>query len=157
EAVAIDVTGAADGPAAVIEPPLAVEAEAVGAVERTELDGGGKPAGLAEHHVGRSRTGAVRVCLRCADDQVIEAVAVDVTGTADGPPAHVVPRLAIEAEAVGAVERAERDRRGKPAGLAEHHVARPGTEVVRIGIRRADDQVVEAVAVDVAGTADGKA
>src|SRR5690606_40102645 len=130
----VDVARSVDRIAAEIADGQAVEAEAVGAIERAELDGGGEPAGLAEHHVARSARRTVRIGIGCADDQVVEAVAIDVTGAADGPAAVIEPPLAVEAEAVGAVERTELDGGGKPAGLAEHHVARSRTGAVRVCI-----------------------
>ena len=77
---------------------------------RREIDVGGKARGLAEHHVARA--GMSLPCgsaQRSADDQVGEAVAVDVAGRGDRAAAVVARRRAAELEAVAAVE-ASRDR-----------------------------------------------
>ena len=66
----------------------------------------------------------------------------------------VIGRHAAELEAVGAVEGGEVEIGAEARGLAEHHIARPGMAPMRIGAVGADDQVGEAVAVDVAGRGD---
>ena len=89
-----------------------------------------------EHHVARAGTVAVRIGAEGADDQVVEAVAVDVARRGDREAAAVARRLAADLEAVAAVEARQVDVRGEAAGLAEHHIARAGTGAVRIGARR---------------------
>ena len=69
------------------------------------------------------------------------------------PAAIVNGRLAADLEAVAAVEGGRQvEIGGEARGLAEHHIARPGTAMSAAA--RPDDQVVEAVAVDVAGRGD---
>ena len=58
-----------------------------------------------------------------ADDQIVEAVAVDVARRRDRDAAEVVRRRAAEPEAVAAVEAREIDVGGEARCLAEHHVA----------------------------------
>ena len=92
-------------PAEATERPLkstvrrAAELEAVGAVERREVDIGGEARGLAEHHIARAGKAAVRVGAVGADDHVGEAVAVDVAGRGDRAAAGR-RRRAAELEAV---------------------------------------------------------
>ena len=85
-----------------------------------------------------------------ADDQVGEAVAVDVAGRRDRNAALVDGRHAAELETIRAIESREVEIGAEARGLAEHHVARSGHAAVWIGPFGADDQVGEAVAVDVA-------
>ena len=85
---------------------------------------GGEARGLAEHHIARARIVAVRVGEGSADDQVGEAVAVDVARRGDRPAAAVARRHAAELEAVAAVEARQVEVRRKARGLAEHHIAR---------------------------------
>ena len=85
-----------------------------------------KPDGLAEHHIARAGIDAVRIGSPGADDQVGEAVAVDVAGRGHRDAALVARRRAAELEAGRAVERREIDVGGKARSLAEHHVARAG-------------------------------
>ena len=154
EAVAVDVARRGDRAAALVVRRHAAELEAVAAVEAREIEVGGKARGLAEHHIARAGIGAVRIGTAGADDQVGEAVAVDVAGRGDRAAAAVIRRHAAELEAVAAVEAREVEVGGKARGLAEHHIARARIGAVRIGPVGADDQVGEAVAVDVARRGD---
>ena len=89
-----------------------------------------------------------------ADDQVGEAVAVDVAGRGDRAAAVVVGRHAAELEAVAAVEGWRgRDWRRSPRPCRTPHSS-PRNRSHSDRHRRADDQVGEAVAVDVAGRGD---
>ena len=126
EAVAVDVAGRGDREAAVVTGRHAAELEAVGAVEGGEVEVGGEARGLAEHHVARPGIGSVRIGTAGADDQVVEAVAIDVAGRGDREAALVIGRHAAELEAVGAVEGGEVEVGAEARGLAEHHIARPG-------------------------------
>ena len=154
EAVAVDVARRGDRDAAEVAGRHAAELEAVGAVEGGEIEVGAEARGLAEHHVARAGMAAVRIGPEGADDQVGEAVAIDVAGRGDRAAAVVAGRHAAELEAVRAVEGGEVEIGAEARGLAEHHIARPGVASVRIGVVGADDQVGEAVAVDVAGRGD---
>ena len=88
---------------------------------------------------------------RAPDDDVGDAVAVDVAGAAHRDAGIVPTADAVEDEAVGAVEIRELKAGREPATASEDHVA--GALVAhapRIDIGRAYDHVVDAVAVDVA-------
>src|SRR5258705_271476 len=61
----------------------------------------------------------------------------------------VVPRLAGDVEAVGAVQGRQVEVGGKARGLAEHHVARARAAAVGVGSEGADDDIAEAVAVHI--------
>src|SRR5262245_33752657 len=128
--------------------------EAAGAAcDGGEVDLRRKARGLAEHDVAVARTGACvarTVTAVCPDDQVVEAVAVDVAGRGYGLAGPIVRILAMDDEAaVTGRDHGEVDRRPKAGSLAEHHVA-----VARIaaGVGRTvaavcpDDEIVEAVA-----------
>ena len=97
---------------------------------------------------------------RRADDEVVDAVAVDVAGAAHRAARVVVGIDAFEDEARAAVAARRREQAAqleggrKSARAAEHHVALAGSSLaVGVGTIRADDQVVDAVTVDVAGAA----
>ena len=131
---------------------------AVAGRDRGEVDLGREARGLAEHHVAVART--FRACCRGRrqsrpDDEVVEAVAVDVAGRGYPNAGYIGGVLAVDDEAaVAGRDRGEVDLRREARRLAEHHVAVAGT-VARvagaIGTGCPDDEVVEAVAVDVAG------
>ena len=107
----------------------------------------------AEDDVGGSRVRpSQRVRAVGADDDVRPPVAVDVARARDRPAGPVAGRRAVDPEAA-ATEGREVDLHRR--GLAEDHVG--GTRVlapVVVGARRADDDVAEAVTVDVTGGGD---
>ena len=113
--------------AAVVTGIDAVEAEAVGAVEAREIERGGKARSLAEHHIALARIGVpARIGARGADQDVVEAVAIDVPRRGDGLAAAVTGIDAVEAEAVGAVEAREIERRRQsPTPCRTPHSSRP--------------------------------
>jgi hypothetical protein len=71
---------------------------------------------LAENDIGFARIGAAIVAIACADDDVVEAVAVDVAGRGDTPARLVAGGIALDDEAVGRSEGGEVDGR-KAAAL----------------------------------------
>jgi len=101
---------------------------------------------LAEHHVAGA--GKAQGIIS-ADDHVGEPVAVDVAGRGDRAAGAIVG-CAAEREAVAAVEARQVDVGGEAGLPAEHHIAGAGFDSVRVGPELTDDQVGEAVAVDVA-------
>ena len=163
EAVAVDVAGGGDRAAGQVAGILADDDEAAAAGgDVGQVDGRAKAAGPAEHHVAVAGVGfdiARRVAALGADDQVVEAVAVDVAGRGDRDAGPVVAILAEDCQTAAAGgDGCQVDGRAKAARLAEDHVAVAGVIGLdiarRVAARRADDQVVEAVAVDVAGRRD---
>ena len=129
----------------------AVEAEAVAAIERGEIEARGKAASFAEHHIALPGTVVpVRIAFMGANDEIAKAVPIHVPGPGHRP-AAVVPKIdAVEAEAVAAIERGEIEARSKASRLAEHHKALPGTVIpVRSAERSADDKIAEAIAIHI--------
>src|SRR5262245_58802384 len=141
---------------------LAMDEEAaVAGRDRGEVDLRRKAASVTEHHVAVTRedagvAGAIAVA--SPDDEVVKAVAVDVTGRGYRKAGLIRRLLAMDDEAaVAGRDRAEVDLRRKPRGLAEHHVAVAcaGAGVVgTVAVQGSDDDVVEAVAVEIAGRGD---
>ena len=131
-----------------------------GAQMRDVIDGAADGA-RAEQHVavaGVDAGVAGAVAEPRPDDEVVEAVAVDVAGRGDRNAGLIGRVLAMDDEAaVAGRDGGEVDRGAEAAGLAEHHVAVAG-KVARVARARAgecpDDEVVEAVAVDVARRGD---
>ena len=96
----------------------AVEAKAVGAVEGREIEAGTEPRGSAEHDVALAGIRIpVSIGAGSADDDIAEAVAVDVPGRGDRAAAIVVRIDAVEAKAVGAVEDREVEAGANPEAL----------------------------------------
>ena len=135
-----------------------------------EIDRGAEPAGLAEHHIAvagivaraRRRAGTVGTgapMMRSSKPSPLMSPAEE-TEKPERSPASA-PWITKPPMPSGDVH--EIDRRAESARLAEHHIAVAGT--VARARRRAgtvgkvgpDDEVVEAVAVDVAGGGDRKA
>ncbi len=129
-----------------------------------EIDRRAKSAGLAEQHIAvaglgtraRRRTGTVGK--ERPDDKVVEAVAVDVPGGGNRNAGIIVRIRAVDHEAADAGgDVHEIDRRTESASVAEYHIAVAGFDA---GARRRagaiatgcpDDEVVEAVAIDISG------
>ena len=104
-----------------------------------EVDLRRKGAGVAEHDIAVARLGAGVAGRRrlCSDDEIVEAVAVNVAGQGHRPAGEIVRILAMDDEAaVAARDRSKVDLRRKAAGVAEHHVA----------VARLDACIVRAIA-----------
>ena len=120
---------------------------------RRALESRGSPRSRrgAEDHIALAGTAIPSPSApRGPDDQVIDAVAVDVARARDREPLRSSRVDPVEAEAVRAVER-RRDRgspRSRPR-CRRRRSSRRRCPSVGIGVRRPDDQVVDAVAVDV--------
>ena len=114
---------------------------------------------VAEHHVAVASLDPCivgTVALNNSDDEVVEAVAVDVAGRGHRPAGEITLVLAVDDEAaVAGRDGGEVDRGlNSDRGLAEHHVAvaRLLTGIVgATSTHGPDDEVVEAIPVDVAG------
>ena len=90
--------------------------------------------------------------VRCADERIVKAVAVQVACRTDESAALGVERLAIGAEAVTGGQPIEVDLLAEPVATAEEHVGLPGAEAVAAidaGVRNADDKVAHGVAIHV--------
>ena len=109
--------------------------------------------GLAEHHVAAADLPAgACVAPGCPNDQVSQAVAVDVARARHASAAEIVCALAVDHEAAAASsDRAQLDR---DAGcVAKHHIAATLLDAsVRGTTQGPDDQVGQTVAVDIART-----
>src|SRR4029453_19373166 len=99
----VEAAARGDRPAGLIARVLAMDDEAaVAGRDRGEVDRRRKGAGVAEHHVG---VACIVACVAgatatsCPDDEVIEAVAVDVAGRGDRKAGLVVHVLAMDDEA----------------------------------------------------------
>ena len=126
------------------------------AVERREIEARREAGGRAEHDVALAGVVlAVRDRRAGPDDQVVDAVAVDVARARDREAAVVVRVDPVEAEAVRC-RRAPRDR-GSPRSRRRCRRRRSSRRrrTCRPDRRRGpDDQVIDAVAVDVARARD---
>src|SRR3954454_6694273 len=128
---------------------------AVAGRDRGEVDLRRETGGLAEHHVAVARSVA-RVAGSIAklgsDNEVVEAVAVDVAGRGYPTAGYIGGILAVDDEAaVAGRDRGQVDLRREARRLAEHHVAVARAVACvagSIGTGCPDEEVVEAVAVD---------
>ena len=92
------------------------------------------------------------------DDEIVITVGIDVARAAHGNAQAIAGFRAIDAEAIGAVELVDIDDRIEFAFLAKDDVADARFRIVmRIAVRRAHDEIVETVAVDVARAAHRRA
>ena len=153
QAVTVHVTGGRYAGAAAVTAAFAIDDEAALA-QRHGREVHGRGACLAEHHVAAAgiRAADVGIAALGAYDQVHQAVAVDVAGRGHAGPTLVAGALAVDDKAAAAGgHRREFHRRS--ARLAEHHEA--AARVCAVGLVAfdgGDDEVGQAVAVDVART-----
>src|SRR5207248_336655 len=104
----------------------------------------------AKDHVAGPGGGVIRGGAVGPDEQVGEAVAIDIARRAHAAPGDVAGRFAVDLEAVVSVECREVELRGEAARLAKDHVAGPGERAMRGGVGGSDEQVDKAVAIDIA-------
>ena len=109
----------------------------------------------AVHDVACTGIGAIRVGVPGSDEQIVEAVEIDVARGSNGHACAARRDVAGDGKAVGPVERGKQNIGRKARGHAEHHIGHAGT--LGVGLWSPEYQVVEAVAVDVAGRGDGAA
>ena len=119
-------------PASIAETPkspsarMAGQAEAVAAVEARQRKRGRPAPASAEDDIGLAgKASPAGIGPERTDDDVVEAVAVYVTGARHEAAAAVGDGDAVEAEAVAAVEAGQGDVGGKASRLAEDDVAFP--------------------------------
>ena len=140
-AVAIDVTGDGHAAACKTTQVQALNDKALRAQVARQLDRCG--ARSAVHHIALAGFRLIREP-RCANNQIVQTVAIDVAAAADSPAAEVAAGNPIDDEA--AASQAGKIN-GSGTGTAEHHVAAPRAIS---GILRAHNDIGQSVAVDVA-------
>ena len=100
EAVAVDIARRGGRGAAAVKGIDAVEAEAVRAVERREVEARREAGGPSEHDVARARfVVPAGIGTESTDDEIGEAVAIDVSCRRDRSATRVTCIDAVEAEA----------------------------------------------------------
>ena len=113
--------------------------------------------GAAIEDIGLAGTVAAVVAAIGSDDQVVKAVAIDVPCRRDALAEIVTVCIPKNGEAlpggymVDIDDGATGDHRTEAGGLAEDHIGFAGIRTPVTGEWRPDDQVVEAVAIDVPG------
>src|SRR5207302_1798662 len=110
--------------------------------EAVQAQGGGEGSTVPEYHVCPPRSAPYPVR---SDDEVVEAIAVDVPRTADGLARRVILVGAVDGETIAPVESAESQGGREGATVPEYHVGLPGTSTAwrTAGCcRRPDDEVI---------------
>src|SRR5688572_20385307 len=155
EAIAVDVAGAADRPAAPFR-GRAGDLEALRGGEGGEIDVA-DAADLAVHHVRLA--GGIPLCIPRtpgADNNVVDAIAVDITGGPYGQPAVVVLGCAGDDRPLISAEDGEIDI-AQSTHLAIDHESLSGVgPAERVGAGRPEEEVGDAIAIEVAGLGDGR-
>src|SRR5262249_12024332 len=109
----------------------------------------------SEHHIGFAGVGCAVVAIAGADNHVVEAVTVHVTGRRDPTARLVANSVTLDHETLRRSERCEvdhlapTDQRAEATGTAEDHVGRAA--IGKTDFWRTDQQVVIAIAVHIAG------
>ena len=155
KAVAVDVAGRGNAPAGQVAVGIALDDEPVGRREAGKVDRG-EPCRFAEDDIGLAGIDAAIVAARRADDEVVKSVAIDVAGRRDAPARIVAGGIALDDEPVGRGEGGKVDR-AEPCRFAEDDIGLAGIAAAIVAVRGADDEVVIAVAVDVARRGDAEA
>ena len=136
---------------------LALDAKAGRAADVAQVEAGGK-VGPAEENVDRpdlGRAGARRTV--GGDEDVVIAVTVHVAGRADSVAGVAFGGDTVDGDTVSAIQIGQTEL-GCEGSAAEDDVGAAGIQLAAYGgVGRADDDVAEAVAVQVAGKADGRA
>ena len=110
KAIAIHIAGGGDSHAGTAKLLVTIEAKAGDAVQPREVDGGGKAACLAKHHIADADDKPVNQRGGSGtDDDVGIAITIHITGRGDGIAGPIITHCAFEAKAVGAVEAGEVD------------------------------------------------
>ena len=150
--VTVDITSGGNAVAAEVARGLAIDDKAaVACCDGGEVDGGG--VGFAEDHIGAPGTLArCRIAFEGTNDQISEAIAVDITGGGDPMAVAVARALPIDDEAASACcDGGEID--GGDVGFAEDHIEATGVGArFRVAETSAHEEIREAIAVDIAGT-----
>ena len=145
-AVAVDVAPAGHLDARLVAVGLAHE----GGAGQPQRHVRGQGVHAAEQHVGLAGVVGPVVAARCADHQVVVAVAVQVAGQGDSGAGVVVIALAVE----GGVGAAQGGAQGPAPGLTQDQVGLAGPAAPLVVLVGPDQEVVVAVSVDVPAAGD---
>ena len=111
----------------------------------------------AKQHIGLAGAAATVVATGRANDEIVEAVAIDVSGRRNAAARKVIGRITLDLEALRPGECAEvyhlasADVADVEGLRAEQHIGLAGLTATVITPRCADDHIIEAVAIEVAG------
>ena len=158
-AVAVHVAGGGHAPGAAAG--VAADREALGGGQAAEVDHGAavrtrrsETVLRPEDHVGTRPHSRAR---RAGNEEVGQPVAVDIPRRRNGDAGLVAGGCPLDHETPAGVEAVEVDHPAaaqpgsERAGAAEDHVGRARIRAARVHARRADEDIGEAVAIDVAG------
>ena len=152
EAVAIDIARRGDAATRQVACCIALDDEPVCRGEGGEIDIG-EPGRLAEDDIGFAGVGAAIVATGRANDDVVEAVTVDIACGRDAASEGIECGIALDDEAQARGERGQVDIGVEElaSSPAEDDIGLAGVAAAIVAERRADDDVVKAVAIDIAG------
>ena len=108
--------------------------------------GPGRPA--IDHIAGPGAVSAIRIGARRPDNQIVESVAIDIPRAADREPDIIIRHIALDHKTLVLCQGGKRDI-GQPDTTIDHK-SFPGTVATDIAAVRADDEIVEPVAIDIA-------
>jgi hypothetical protein len=149
--VAVDVAGAGDALACLIEGLVALNDESVAGGKTGQIDIGARRAQLAEDDIGLPGVAAGEVAAGRADNEVVDAVAIDVASRRDACTGKVRRGAALDREAVSGGQAPQIDIGARDPRLAEDDIGLSGKAPAIIIAGSADDQIVDPVAINVSG------
>ncbi|HMM68185.1 MAG TPA: hypothetical protein PKC03_14705 [Dokdonella sp.] len=151
ETVMVDVACSGNRSATEVVTGCTIHAEPVASVQRAERDICRKTV-AAKHDITAAAAGSIGIGKRRANEKIIEAVAIDIAGAGDRITTPVESGRAGQAKSVAAIKRRQIKAGDKTTDPAEYHEAATAETPVRVGEWRADQQIGDAIAVDIACT-----
>src|SRR5215207_2092603 len=143
EAVAVYVAAAGYAEARIVVCGASLDLEPHARSQTSQVDRS-KAGFLTEDDIGLARGRAAVVTKRRRNDNVVEAVAIDVARAGDAVACKVVATLTLDLEPCGRCQVRQIDR-SKAGGLAENHIGFAGIGTAIVAKRRADDDVIETI------------
>ena len=113
-----------------------------------------------EDDIGLASVVSAIVAAISPDDQIVDAIAIDVAGVGDAAPGLIVCRIALDDEAVAGRQGGQidylpsADIDAEASGATEDNIGLACVDAAIVATARADDQIVDAITVDVTRVGD---
>ena len=155
-AIAIDIARTRHCSTGTVEIGVADDGEAIARRKTRQIDRGTRRSSLPEDDIGRAGVRAARITENRADDDVVESVAIDIARARDAEPGKIARDIALNDEAIARGKTGQIDIGPRRPGLPEDDIGFTRIAAAIVAIGRADDQIVDAVAIDVARAGDAE-
>ena len=150
DAVAIDIACCRNADAGHIAGCIAANDEPVGSRQRRQIDGPACAATLAVDDIGFAGAIATVIAASCTDDQIADAITIDVACIGYAVPGHVARRIALNPESFAGENAGQIDQPTRGSALAIDDIGLPGIGAAIVSATGPDDDVADPVAIDIA-------